>query len=57
MDVITKDVRALAKKELAAANRRFRMFASPQWSRNTNAASGTTGRAAGCRTMERGLNL
>lgn len=29
MDVITKDVRALAKKELAAANRRFRMFASP----------------------------
>ena len=24
MDVITKDVRALAKKELAAANRRFR---------------------------------
>lgn len=32
MDVITKDVRALAKKELAAANRRFRMFASPhEW--------------------------
>ena len=29
MDVITKDVRALAKKEPAAANRRFRMFASP----------------------------
>ena len=29
MDVITKDVRALAKKELVAANRRFRMFASP----------------------------
>lgn len=29
MDVITKDVRALAKKELAAANRRFWMFASP----------------------------
>ena len=29
MDVITKDVRALAKKKLAAANRRFRMFASP----------------------------
>ena len=29
MDVITKDVRAMAKKELAAANRRFRMFASP----------------------------
>lgn len=111
MDVITKDVRALAKKELAAANRRFRMFASPhegyavireeldelidevrklhfgltirlwrgvkrkisfmirqsmqrwklfswpQWSRNTSAASGTTGRAARFRIMKRCLNL
>lgn len=105
MDVITKDVRTLAKKELAAANRRFRMFASPhegyavireeldelidevrklhfgltirlwrgvkrnepmqrwklfswpQWSRNTSAASGTTGRAARFRIMKRCLNL
>lgn len=119
MDVITKDVRALAKKELAAANRRFRMFASPHegyavireeldelidevrklhfgltirlWRdvkrnepmkrehlnliydvaihaaveaiqlaamvKSTSAASGTTGRAARCRTMERSLHL
>ena len=29
MDVVTKDVKRLAKKELAAANRANRMFASP----------------------------
>lgn len=29
MDVVTKDVKRLARKELANANRNFRMFASP----------------------------
>lgn len=34
MDVITKEVRGLVKKELAAANRRFRMFASAHEGQN-----------------------
>ena len=29
MDVVTKDVKRLVRKELANANRNFRMFASP----------------------------